>query len=139
MAEKKPRAGIDYDPELKEAMARIKHILEDHQVGAAITLVSKSHSEFLYHLPKWSCIAWTDRGLSIYSQERFHRSKEDQKRNQEESFHIVYQIRDIAAQTFMLFEKITRWMEKDLPVDIEHHSFANFTPHQDGMEGTGKK
>lgn len=121
--------GVDYDPKLKKAMEEIKAILKNYDIGGAITLVSKTHSEYLYDLPTWSCVAFTDRGLSIYSQERHFKSKNEQKENQEVSFHVFYQIRDIAAQTFMIFEECTKAIKQN--ANVEHQSFYNFTPHQE--------
>lgn len=120
---------MDYDPKLKAAMEEIKQVIKKYEIGGAITIASKTHAEFLYELPAWSCVSFTDRGLSIYSQKSHFRSIDEQRENQEASFHVIYQIRDIAAQTFMLFEKCTKGIEQH--ANVEHKPFHNFTPHQE--------
>jgi hypothetical protein len=43
-----------FDPTLKQAMEEIKLVLAKYDIGGHVILGSKSHSEFLYHFPKWS-------------------------------------------------------------------------------------
>lgn len=114
------------DPKLKIAMEEIKDILLKHEIAGAITLVSKTHSEYLYHFPKWSCVSMSDRGLSAYSQKRFYPNAEAQKENVEQSLHIVFQIRDIAAQTFTWFDRFTQMIREK--IDIEHRPLLGHEP-----------
>ena len=99
-----PVVNTPHDPKLKKAMEEIKPILEKYGVGAAITLVSKTHSEYLYKLPKWSCVAITDRGFSIYSKKEDYDSVEHQHEIVETTTALIAQIRDLGGQTFMLFD-----------------------------------
>lgn len=47
----------DYDPVLKEAIEEIKAIIKKHDIGGAVLLHGKNHSEFLMEIsPSWSCM-----------------------------------------------------------------------------------
>jgi hypothetical protein len=124
------------DPRLKDAMRRINKILREFDIAGAITLVSKSHSEFRYQFPTWSVVQpetgpQGEQGIRIRSYEAYYRSKDEQKAAMEESLHCLYQIRDIAGQTFLVFENLTSQVEEVSGLEIEHHPFHGFEPHQE--------
>jgi hypothetical protein len=124
------------DPRLKEAMRAINRILRTYDIAGAITLVSKTHAEFRYQFPTWSVVQPErgpegQEGLRIRSFEAYYGSKEQQKTAMEESLHCLYQIRDLAGQTFLVFENLTRQVEEQSGFDIEHHPYSGFEPHEE--------
>lgn len=124
---------LPWDADLKSAMLEITGILEKYQIGGNITLVSKTHSEFYYHLPDWSAVKFEDRengkaGIRIRSKRKDFKSKEEQDKILAASIHLIAQIRDLSARSFGIFNEI---MEEKLAkvIDFEHKSFHNLTPH----------
>jgi hypothetical protein len=121
--------NLPYDPDLKEAMEKIKAILDEHQIAGEIILASRSHVEFLHHFPKWS-IAQLNKernGIDIRSMREDFESQEQQHRDTEDSVSIICEIRDMAAQTFMIFDNVVKELENHM--EIDHTPFNNFTPH----------
>lgn len=116
--------SIKYDPKLKEAMAKISGILDEYDIGASIALCSKSHSEFLYHFPKWSLAQFNEKkdGVRIKA-----KSSNNDQSALEVTTHLICQIRDIAIQTYGAYEGIIKELEKH--IEIDHKSYSNFSPH----------
>lgn len=122
--------NLPYDPKLKEAMLEIQVILEKHDIGGNIALTSQSHSEFLYHFPKWSAIQFDKNKpgeVRIKSKRKDFKSKEEKHRIIECSTHIVAQNRDLAARSFDVYDTLFKKLEEYF--DIEHKPFHGFTPH----------
>jgi hypothetical protein len=113
------------DPILKEAMAEIRAILNKHDIGGAVALVSPTHSEFLYHLtPSWSvCYFEAPSQLRLRAKRADFKTKAEQKRCVESSAHMVYQLRDLGAQTYEQMVCIADKLERHFTID------ANFEPH----------
>jgi hypothetical protein len=120
------------DPRLKDAMRRIRRILLEYDIGAAVTLVSKSHSEFGYHLPTWSVIQFEGNVVRIRSYEAEYGSKDQQAAAFADSLHCVLQMRDIGVKTFMEMDEIRKFLEGH-GFEIEHHPFSGFEPHEEGL------
>lgn len=119
--------NMPYDPKLKEAMAEIKAICDKHDVGGFITLVSQTHSEFRLELaPSWSGLKWEEEGIRFRVKAK-ELGKEVARKVAGETCHLVYQLRDRCAQTFMHMDKLTKQIEEHLNVDhkiegpYEHH------------------
>ena len=124
------------DPRLKDAMRAITRILRQYDIAGAVTLVSKTHAEFRYQWPTWSVVQPErgpdgQQGLRIRSYETWYGDKEAQKLAMEESLHCGYQIRDIAAQTFLMFDDLLQQIEETSGLDIEHRPFSGFEPHEE--------
>jgi len=124
-------SNLPYDPDLKEAMEKIKAILDEYQIGGSITLASRSHSEFLYHFPEWSVAQFNKSkdGIDFRSKAEDFESKEQQDQDTEASVHLLCAIRDISAQTFGNFDNVLQDLGKHM--DISHKPFSGFTPHFD--------
>jgi len=125
------------DPRLKQAMAEIRALCRRYDIGGQITLVSKSHAEFGYFFPTWSVVQPEkgpegQEGIRIRSFKEYYSSAQAQHDAMEESLHCLYQIRDIAGQTFMMFENLTAQVEEVSGLNIEHQPFHEFEPHQEG-------
>lgn len=124
------------DPRLKDAMRAINRILRTYDIAGAITLVSKTHAEFRYQFPTWSVVqperdAQGEEGIRVRSFEAYYGSKQQQQLAMEQSLHCLYQIRDLAGQTFLVFESLTRQVEEQSGFNIEHHPYSGFEPHED--------
>ncbi len=114
-----------FDPKLKEAMEDMKVILKKYDIGAHISLVSPTHSEFLFHIsPTWSCAKFEDDGKAIRfkATEISEGSKEARHKTQELTLHLLLQIRDLSGQSFMTMEKIQTELKKH--IDFEHKPFS---------------
>lgn len=123
------------DPKLKEAMAEINAIMKKHDIGGHITLVSPTNSEFRYMIdPSWSC-AWFERADGGAYAVRFRANKESipdkQERHKivENTMHLLLQIRDLAAKTFVETDAVVSQLGNH--VEIEHKPFSNFEPHEE--------
>lgn len=124
-----------YDPNLKMAMLEMERICKRYDIGAALLLVSKTHSEYGYQLPPWGCASWeTDpqsgqQALRFRSHHASYGSKEAQHAEQEDTAHFLFQLRDLGGQTFLLFEQVCRQLNAVL--DIEHHPFSGHVSDDD--------
>jgi hypothetical protein len=122
------------DPRLKEAMARIKAILNEYDIAGTINLGSPTHTEFLYHFPTWS-IAQLVReggkeGIRVRSKQHDYPSKEAQREAAEATVHVLLRFRDQAALTFSHMEHLEQLL-REHGWEIEHEPFSGFTPHRD--------
>lgn len=105
------------DPRLKDAMREIRKICQRYRIGAQITLVSKTHSEFGYFFPDWSVVQpekgpGGEEGIRLRSYEAYYGDKEKQRVAMEESLHCLYSIRDLAGRAFVIFDDVIRQFEK---------------------------
>lgn len=118
---------LGYDPNLKMAMLEMERTCKRYNIGAALLLVSTTHSEYGYLLPPWSCVSWeTDPEgqtvLRFRSHHTSYESKEAQRLEQDKTAHLLFQLRDLGGQTFMMFDEVCAQLQKVL--DIEHHPFS---------------
>lgn len=122
---------MSHDPKLKIAMAEIFGILQKHDIGAAITLVSTTHAEFRFREdPSWSCAKIEDSNTVRFRARRADfKTAEQQFETIELTVHLLAQVRDIAANTFGAFDEMFRRLDKILK--IEHQSFSGFERHNE--------
>ncbi len=117
------------DPKLKQAIAEIRAILNKHDIGAAITLVSDTHAEFYYHLtPSWSVVQIRDTTLHFKSRRKDFKTLKEQVRCTTLSTSMLCQIRDLNAHSFNFMEGVLTNLSKHYHID--HKAFADFTPHR---------
>jgi hypothetical protein len=124
------------DPRLKDAMRAISRILRQYDIAGAITLASKTHAEFRYQFPTWSIVQpergpQGEEGVRIRTFGTWYRSQEEQRAAAEASLHCLYQIRDIAGQTFLAFDALATQIEAATGWQIEHHPSAGCEPHEE--------
>lgn len=139
MSEAKYRGRPMTDPQLQQAMAEIRAILQQYRIAGAITLVSKTHAEFGYGFPDWSVIQpevspHGEQGMRIRSFEEYYDTPEDQKLALEQSLSCVYQIRDIAGYSHQVFTHLTAQIEAICEVQVRHEPLEGFEllPEEDG-------
>lgn len=118
-----------YDPKLKEAMAKIKVILKEYDIGASISLVSKTHGEFLYHMPTWSAAQIQSNQLRVKSKKKDYASVEEQHEVAELTAHLILSLRDMAVNDLRVMGGIAEILNEKW--DIDHVPFADFTPHEE--------
>ena len=121
-----------YDAKLKEAMAEIKAILDKHDIGGSINLVSKTHSEFRFHFPSWSAAQFENggEGIQIKCKREDYPSKKDQKEALELTCHVLLSIRDLCGKAFMAMDQI-RGMIESHGIEIDHKPLTGFFPHRE--------
>lgn len=118
------------DEKLKEAMAEIKMICRKHDIGACITLVSKTHSEYRYEMPKWSVAQLVSGGgVHIRAKREDFPSDETKHAACELTAHLLCQIRDLNALSFLNMEQILKTLEPYWK--IEHQGGKDFEPHRE--------
>jgi len=118
---------LPYDPKLKEAMAEIKVILKKHDIAGAVSLVSETHSEYLYDFPSWSGIKLTGDGLKMDIKHKDFKAKADFNEAATIAMHVLHQIRDIGGKSFMIFEKVINTIIEKTGIEVEHEPFHNST------------
>lgn len=127
------------DPHLKKAMGEIKKLLERFRIGGCITLVSRTHAEYRYQFPAWSVVQPAsgphgEAGIRVRSFEAWYGSAKEQKEALEASLHCLYQMRDIAGQTFMVMDELITQVEAQCGLEITHTPLSGFEPHMDDQE-----
>lgn len=118
--------GEGFDPNLKMAVIEMERVLQRYNIGGALLLVSKTHSEYAYRLPAWSCAQFEtlngQTAIRFRSHHTSYGSKEAQHQEQENTAHLLFQLRDLGGQTFLVFEQVCTQLQGHL--DIEHHPFS---------------
>lgn len=125
-------ANLPYDPNLKTAVLEIQEIFEKYSIGGSVALSSKTHAEYFNYFPKWCAVQFDKKAaiqpaIRVKSRKKDFKSKKEQHRIMESSAGFVANIRDIAAQTFSMFDKIFKSLEKHM--EIDHQPFSNHTQH----------
>lgn len=118
------------DPNLKTAMAQIRAILNEHDIGGAVTLVSPTHCEFYFHLsPSWSICYFNGPELRFRARRRDFTTAEEQQRCVELTVHLIHQIRDMNVQSFTQMERVIDMLKEHF--DIDHKPYSGFEPHRE--------
>lgn len=117
----------------RECIAEILGVLKKYDMAGAITVISKERAAFRYHFPTWSVVKLQeapDGGLAvrIKSKAADFPSREAQHRANELSAHIVYQMRDIATNTYGMCTMVAEKMNEVW--DVTHVSHADFDPER---------
>jgi hypothetical protein len=116
------------DKRYRECMAEIVGVLQKYDMAGAITIVDKERSIFRYQFPSWSCIILGEDQLRFRAKREDYPSLEAQEEAVTLSTHIILQIRDIAAQTFSLMERIHGALAEKF--EIEHKPYKDFDPER---------
>ena len=119
---------MKYDAKLKHCAEEIKKILAMYDVMATVSLVSKTHGEFVMHFPTWSGIQLEDGHFRI-------RFKKEEQEKAEATTHIIVstvQINEMFIQNFGLaFNELKK-------KSLIGMSPLSVTPHEDsGWDPSG--
>lgn len=117
------------DKRYRECMAEIVGVLKKYDMAGMVTIVDKGRAMFRYQFPTWSCISIENDQLRVRSKREDYPSLEAQKEAVTLSVHILLQMRDIAAQSFGLMERIRDKLEEKF--EIEHKSYKDFDPERE--------
>lgn len=118
---------MNSDPKLIRLMEKIEKLCEEADVGAHVNLVSKTHGEFGFVLPKWGALyeeILPDTTTAIRL--KFSRAQGDTHEKAELTAHFLHSMRDVFVMAFKLtneFIEIT-----DAKWKTEHVPFSNFQP-----------
>jgi hypothetical protein len=117
----------------RECIAEIMGVLKKYDMAGAITVISKERAAFRYHFPSWSVVRLQeapDGGLAvrIKSKAADFPSREAQHKANELSAHIVYQMRDVATNTYGMCTIVAEKMNEHL--DVTHTPHSDFDPER---------
>src|SRR5215475_4761810 len=105
------------DKRYRECVAEITAVLQKHDMAGAITVVSQERAMFKYVFPSWSCITLDGNQLRFRAKRADYPDRGEHQQAIELSAHIIMQIRDIAAQTFGMFELIGKQLEEQVGLE----------------------
>ena len=117
----------------RECVAEIMGVLKKYDMAGAITVISKERAAFRYHFPTWSVVKLQEApdgglGVRIKSKATDFPSREAQHKANELSAHIVYQMRDIAMNTYGMCVAVGEKMDEHW--DVTHVSHSDFDPER---------
>lgn len=119
------------DPNLKEAMIKIKAIMDEHKIGGNITIASRTNLEFLHHFPGWS-VAQHDKensAMRFRSKLKDFENEEHQHRDTEDTVAMIFGMRDLAGRSYLIYESMANDLRKVM--HIEHTPLSGFEEHFD--------
>lgn len=119
---------MNYDPKLKEAMAEMKAVMKKHDIAGALALVSKTHSEYLYHFPTWSAAQLTEDGIRFRAKSSEHQSKEAAQQALIESLHVILQIVDLSTKAVEDMGQLIKQIRE--VIEFDHTPYKGHTPHR---------
>ena len=116
-----------------ECMAEVIGVLKKYDMAGAVTVISKERAAFKYHFPTWSVAQLHEDtgggvGVRLRSKASDFPNREAQHKANELTAHIVYQMRDIAANTVGVCDTIAAKMNEVW--SVEHVSHADFDPER---------
>lgn len=117
----------------RECIAEIMGVLKKYDMAGAVTVISKERAAFRYHFPTWSVVKLQEApngglGVRIKSKAADFPSREAQHKANELSAHIVYQMRDIATNTYGMCTAVAEKMSEHW--DVTHVPNADFDPER---------
>lgn len=98
------KTGLGYDPKLKQAAAEMRNILKKYDISAFVSLTSKTHSEFVFHLPTWSGVQFEE-DANGHTQFRIKIKKEEQAKAEATTW-MVYGSLELLAQGMKQFDML---------------------------------
>lgn len=117
----------------RECIAEIMGVLKKYDMAGAITVISKERAAFRYHFPTWSIVKLHEAmdgglGVRIRSKAADFSSREAQQKANELSAHIIYQMRDIATNTYGMCSMVAEKM--NAVWDVTHVPHSDFDPER---------
>lgn len=123
--------GDNFDPKLREAMLKIEAICVEYDCGAHINLVSPTHGEFGFVLPKWQCLyeEAIDTG-EVQIRLTAKKADGDFPKRAELTAHFLHSCREVCARSFAVVDHFIKEIEKKWNIQ---HEF-NPTPRMKEVE-----
>lgn len=121
----------NYDPRLKECMAKIEAICKQYDCGGHISLVSKTHGEFRFVLPTWTGLydEVDPKNGDIHVRLKIKKADGDTHEKAELTAHYLHSIRDTCASGFLFVNEMTEITDEKWKT--EHKPFHGFRPHRE--------
>ena len=116
------------DKRYRECVAEIIGVLKKYDMAGAITVVSKERCMFKYHFPTWSCVILGEDHVRFRSKREDYPSLEAQKQTTALSAHCIMQMRDVAANTFLMMEENAQQLRDKL--GMEHSPNVDLDPQR---------
>lgn len=116
-----------------ECMAEIIGVLKKYDMAGAVSVISKERAAFKYHFPTWSVAQLHEAtgggvGVRLRSKAADFPSPEAQRKANELTAHIVFQMRDIAINTVGVCSAIAEKMDRAW--DVKHNPRTDFDPER---------
>ena len=116
-----------------ECMAEIIDVLKKYDMAGAVSVISKERAAFKYHFPTWSVAQLHEAtgggvGVRLRSKAADFPSPEAQRKANELTAHIVFQMRDIAINTVGVCSAIAEKMDRAW--DVKHNPRTDFDPER---------
>lgn len=115
---------------MKECQAKIEELCKAYDCGGHVTLVSKTHGEFRFVLPEWTCLyeevdpKTGDIGIRV----RVKKADGDTHEDAELTAHYLHSMRDTFATAFAFVDRLIE--KTDEKWKTEHTPFHKFRPHR---------
>ncbi|PHJ65006.1 hypothetical protein VF04_04275 [Nostoc linckia z7] len=106
----------NYEPKLKEALAKMEAIAKEYELGFVIALASATHSEFKTEFPEWSLIQRTEQGIRL-------RLRSSEPKLTEDSVSVLLGLRDMSG---MMCENLSMVVdEAKKHIQIQHNRITD--------------
>lgn len=122
-----------YDPRLRAAMAEIIDVLLKYDIAGQIVVVSKTHSEFMTHYPKWSVLQFQEDdnenviGIRFNTNGKEFKSKKEKHECAEATVHMIDQFEHISKEFYDMSH--TTMMSLEPYLEIKRPIKRHFVPH----------
>lgn len=112
------------DTSHRECMAEIMAVLSKYDLAGSVTIVSKKRAMWKFYFPSWSVLSHDGKCILFQAKHEDFKTAVEQLRAIELSASIIYQMRDVAANTVSGMNTIIAQLEQRF--HIEHEPFKNF-------------
>lgn len=126
----KAELNAPYDPNLKQALREIEAICVKYDCGGHVNLISQTHGEFSFVLPKWQCLfeeTLPDGRVAIRL--RAKKANGDFPERADLTAHFLHSLRDVFAAGFQYVDRFI--IETNEKWKTEHTPFKNFRPKRE--------
>lgn len=117
------------DKRYRKCMSEIMCVLRKYDMAGAVTVVDRERAMFKYTFPTWSVISVGEDHIRFKSKRQDFTSEEQRHVCTELSAHIIMQMRDIAANTFMVMNEMGKVLAEK--IGMEHTSYSDFDPEHE--------
>ena len=119
-----------YDPKLKELAARIEALCKEYDAGAHVALVSQTHAEFRFSLPKWASLyEETDAQGQVLIRLKHKKADGDTHERAELTAHFLHSVADISLNCLRFVGKFLEVTDEKWKT--EHKPWHGFRPHRE--------
>lgn len=111
------------DPKLKAALKEIEKVMDRYNCGGIISLHSKTHTEFKFHLPRWALFRFiTGDKPGIHIKHRGETNPGDTV----STYHLLFDAQEVCGRFFMLIDNV-RLRLKECGIEVDYTPFSERT------------